>query len=233
MAIKKLKKKDKIKAKRKLSRDKTPTFDISQETKNSIMGVVSIIIAVLSVLSFLGNAGSAGDLFNSVARALFGWGFFMVPFAFTLLGASFIKSISRRIYWSAIVGTTLFTLAILAIFFIFGEVDFSYRVQQGGYLGVIFGYPLMNLVGFTGAWIILIAALLVALLIALNVPIYRLINKDEEERLVDNVVVKRGGEVVDTAKEARAASSEQTKPQIMAKPAKVEMTDREFVIKHL
>ncbi len=88
----KLKKRDKIRAKRRL--EKGPAFDISQETKNSIMGVVSIIIAVLSVLSFFGNAGRAGEIFNSVSKALFGWGFFIVPFAFILLGASFIKSIS-------------------------------------------------------------------------------------------------------------------------------------------
>src|SRR3989338_3767940 len=234
--MKKLKKKDKTRLKSRSAREKAPAFDISQETKNSIMGVGSIIIAVLSILSFFGNAGKAGEVFNTISRSLFGWGFFLVPFAFVLLGASFIKSISRRIYWSAIIGTTLFTLSILAIFFIFGQVDFSQRIHQGGYLGVAFGYPLINLVGFTASWVVLIAILFVSLLVALNVPIYRLIEKEEEEeKLVDNVVVKRGGEVVDAAKEAARALavSSQAKPQAVAKAAKVEMTDREFVIKHL
>src|SRR3989344_5735675 len=113
----KLKKKDKIKGKRGSDREKAPAFDISQETKNSIMGVVSIIVAVLSVLSFFGSAGKAGEVFNTVSRALFGWGFFVVPVAFTLLGASFIKSLSRKIYWSAVIGTTLFVLSFLGAFF--------------------------------------------------------------------------------------------------------------------
>ena len=56
----KVKKKDKIKVKSRSSRDKAPAFDISQETKNSIMGVASIIFGVLSILSFFGSAGKAG-----------------------------------------------------------------------------------------------------------------------------------------------------------------------------
>lgn len=229
--MKKTKKKDKTKVKVRSSKDKTPAFDISQETKNSIMGVASIIVAVLSVLSFFNNAGRAGELFNSFSRAMFGWGFFVVPVAFLLLGVSFIKSLSRRIYWSAVVGTSLFSLSILAIFFIFGEVDFSQRVVQGGYLGVVLGMPLIQTVGFTASWVILIAALLISLLIALNVPIYRLINKEEEEKLVDNIVVKRGGEVVDAAKEAIKA--QQPKPQMVAKPVKSEAAEKEFIIKNL
>ena len=96
-------------------------FDISQETRNSIWGILSFILAILAVLSFVGRAGWAGEGFNIFARALFGWGFFLVPVAFILLGISFIKSISRRIYFSAVFGTLLFVLAVLATFYIFGK----------------------------------------------------------------------------------------------------------------
>ena len=229
----KLKKKEKVKLKLKNKAEKAPVFDISQETKNSILGVGSIILAVLSVLSFFDKAGQGGEIFNFVSRSLFGWGFFIIPVTFLLLGMSFIKSLSRRIYWSAVVGTVLFTLSVLAIFYIFGEVDFSQRIHQGGYLGVILGFPLIEVAGFTASWIILLATLLVSLLIALNVPIYRLLNKEEEEKLVDHIVVKKGGEVVDTSK-----TQNQFKSQPIAKPAvasqvKPELTDKEFVIKHL
>jgi DNA segregation ATPase FtsK/SpoIIIE, S-DNA-T family len=227
----KLKKKDKPKIKPKIAKEKTPIFDISQETKNSIMGVLAIIMAVLSTLSFFGIAGKGGEIFNVVSRALFGWGFFIIPFAFALLGISFIKSLSRRIYWSAVIGTTLFTLSILAVFFIFSEVDFSYRLEQGGYLGAILGYPLMLSVGFTASWVILVALLVISLLIALNVPIYRLVNKEEEVPLRDNIIVKRGGEIVNVEKEARAVPA-----MPIAKPAVAQTkaeTEKEFVIKNL
>src|SRR5512145_2114466 len=85
--------------------ERVSRFDISQETKNSIWGIGSFILAVLSVLSFVGKAGVAGEGFNIFARSLFGWGFFIVPIAFVILGFSFLKSISRNIYHSAVFGT--------------------------------------------------------------------------------------------------------------------------------
>ena len=232
--MKKLKKKEKTRIKP--SKDKVPVFDISQETRNSIMGVAAIIFAVLSVLSFFGKAGRAGEMFNLVSRSLFGWGFFIVPFAFILLGVSFLKSIARKIYLSAILGTSLFTLSILAAFFIFGDATTSERISQGGYLGIILGIPLLNMVGFTASWVILLAALLVSVLVTLNVSVYKLVNKEEgEEKLIDKIVVKRGGEVVDVVKEARSADSISSRQASLgqAKAAKAELTDREFVIKHL
>jgi len=215
------KKKDKsVKSKE----ERESRFDISQETKNSIWGIGSFILAVLSILSFVGKAGVAGEGFNIFARSLFGWGFFLVPVAFSLLGFSFIKSISRKIYHSAVFGTLLFVGSILATFYIFGNGNFDIRVAQGGYLGVILGAPLLSSVGFGASLIILIALVVVALLVTLNVPLYGLMSKEEEEeKLVDNVVIKKGSEVVDQKKQ-------EAKPALVAKPVKVE--EKEFVIKN-
>ena len=199
-------------------------FDISQETKNSIYGIGSFILAVLSILSFLGKAGVAGEGFNIFARSLFGWGFFIVPVALALLGLSFIKSISRNIYHSAMFGTLLFVGSILGTFYIFGNGNFDTRLVQGGYLGVILGAPLLSSVGFGASLIILLALIVIALLVSLNVPLYGLISKkEEEEKLVDNVVIKKGSEVFDQKKQ-------EVKPALAVKPVKVE--DKEFVIKN-
>ena len=199
-------------------------FDISQETKNSIWGIGSFILAVLSVLSFMGKAGVAGEGFNIFARSLFGWGFFIVPVAFLLLGFSFMKSISRKIYHSAVFGTLLFVGSILGTFYIFGNGNFDTRLIQGGYLGVILGAPLLSSMGFGASLIILLALIVIALLVSLNVPLYGLLSKkDEEEKLVDNVVIKKGSEVVDQKKQ-------ELKPVPVAKVAKIE--DKEFVIKN-
>src|SRR3989339_223242 len=95
-------------------------FDISQETKNSIWGILSFSLAILAILSFAGKAGTAGTLFNIASRSLFGWGFFVVPVAFVVLVAAFIKSISRQIYHSAVFGTILFVFSFLALFYVSG-----------------------------------------------------------------------------------------------------------------
>ena len=78
-------KKEKVKVKP--SKEKgEPLFDVSQETKNSIWGVSAFIVSVISILSFLNSAGTAGEWFNWGAKSLFGWGFFIFPIAFGLLG---------------------------------------------------------------------------------------------------------------------------------------------------
>ena len=178
----------------------------------------------MSILSFIGKAGWAGGGFNILARSLFGWGFFIVPVAFFLLGFAFVKSISRKIYHSAVFGTLLFVASILGTFYIFGNGNFDTRLVQGGYLGIILGAPLLSSVGFGASLIILLALIVIALLVSLNVPLYGLISKkDEEEKLVDKVVIKKGSEVFDQKKQ-------EAKPIPVAKLAKIE--DKEFVIKN-
>jgi S-DNA-T family DNA segregation ATPase FtsK/SpoIIIE len=209
--------------------DKASTFDIHQETKNSIWGIASFALAVLSLLSFIGKAGRAGDIFNLTSRSLFGWGFFIIPVAFAFLGLSFVKSLSRKVYSSAMFGTALFVLTFLGLFFIFGGGDTSARIAQGGYLGVILGYPLLASVGFTASTIVLLTLGLIAILVALNISIASMFEKPETESEPTDVIVKKGNEIIDQKKP-------EFKPAVtaIAKPAKAEpMSDKEFVIKNL
>ncbi|MBP9821881.1 MAG: DNA translocase FtsK 4TM domain-containing protein [Candidatus Pacebacteria bacterium] len=210
--------------------EKVSTFDLGQETRNSIWGIASFSLALLSLLSFVGKAGKAGELFNITSRSLFGWGFFIIPVAFIFLGVSFVKSLSRKVYTSAVFGTVLFILTFLGLFYIFGGGDTHARVVQGGYLGVILGYPLLASVGFTASTIVLIALSMIAVLISLNISISDLFAKKEEVVESTDVVVKKGNEIVDQKKPEFKPSV----TAISAKPAKAEpMSDKEFVIKNL
>jgi S-DNA-T family DNA segregation ATPase FtsK/SpoIIIE len=227
----------KIEKNQKVSREGTTStgsrFDISQETKNSIWGILSFSLAVLAVLSFAGKAGGAGELFAVAVKSLFGWGFFIVPVAFVILGASFLKSISRQIYHSAVFGTTLFVFSFLALFYVFGGGDFDARLLQGGYFGVILGFPLLYSLGFWASLLILLVLMVIAFLVALDVPIHTLFmrNKDEKEELTDNVVIKRGNEIVDEKSEKQAVS----KPVLVAKPVRQVQNeiDNNFILKSL
>ena len=62
----KTKKKD-FKSDKKIKKEVSGRFDISQETKNSIWGITGFILAILSVLAFTHNSGQAGELFNFFA----------------------------------------------------------------------------------------------------------------------------------------------------------------------
>lgn len=212
---------------------------LSQETKNGIWGVASFGLAVVSILAFLGKAGAAGELFTSMANSLFGWGIFLVPLGLAMLGIAFLKSISRRIYSSATIGTALFVLGFLAIFHIIGDGDLSVRIDQGGYLGLVIGFPIFKAVGFTSSFVILVLLLFVSVLVALNIPAHRLLwwrkqegEEEEPKPLEDKVVIKRGTQVVDIKAEEEALKKRQEsndKRQV-AVAAKLD-EDREFVIK--
>ncbi len=212
-------------------------FDISQETKNSIWGVFSFIFAVLSVLSFVHKAGAAGEFFNTLAHSLFGWGFFIIPVAFAMLGVSFIKSLSRKIYLSAVAGTAMFVCSSLAIFYVLGTGDFHTRLLQGGYLGIILGYPLLRMIGFIASLITLIALLVISVLLALNVPLYQLVSNDEEEKKKeeDAVIIKKGNEMILPGADKKIFPP--TKPEPLRATqnttVKTDLSDKEFVIKNL
>ncbi|MEK7600899.1 MAG: DNA translocase FtsK 4TM domain-containing protein [Patescibacteria group bacterium] len=168
-------------------------FDISQETQNSIWGILSFITAVVVTLSFLGRAGSAGELIDSASRMLFGWGYILVPISFALLGLSFLKSLSRHIAISAVVGTVTFVLSTLAILYILGDGTFDDRIIQGGYLGVVLGFPLLSSIGFVASLIVLLAFLSISILLALNVPLSALFMRAPEEEKVpqdDEIVIR-------------------------------------------
>lgn len=219
-----------------LKAEKTQVFDLSQETKNSIWGVVSFALAVIATLAFFHKAGAAGELFSRASKSLFGWGIFLIPLGLALLGASFLKSISRKIYTSAVLGTALFVLSFLALFYIFGSEGLGGRIEQGGYLGVIFGFPALKSLGFTASFIALLFLVFVSLLVSLNIPVHGLFAKNEEEGeeelgkspLKDNIIIKRGSEIID-AKEEEKKMKPAAVPATIRRSAQDEEND--FVIK--
>ncbi|MEK7579906.1 MAG: DNA translocase FtsK 4TM domain-containing protein [Patescibacteria group bacterium] len=185
---------------------------VSPETQNSIFAVVSFVLAIISVLSFSGKAGIVGAKFSDFSHTLFGWGFFIIPIAFILLGISFLKFYARETRVPSVLGIGIFVLAVLGIFFIVGrEQLFDDRVAQGGYLGVIFGYPLLNLFGFVSSLIILFAAITISFLVSMDIPLHRLIFKEEEE-----------GEEGSDEEEFVIKHAGAEKPVFEAKPIKME-----------
>jgi len=240
------------KAKKNKSRKKTGEEDekkligLSQETKNGIWGVISFGAMILSVLAFLGKAGAGGDFFAVVSKSFFGWGIFLIPVAFLILGISFIKSFEKKIYRSAILGTLLFVLSFLAVFYIIGSGDTSIRIGQGGYLGLALGYPLFRAMGFLSSFIILVMLVFVSFLIALDISFHKLITifkkeendegeNDENTQEIstkDNIVIKQGTRIM-SKEDISAQTTKETLAKAVSKvvsPAKKE-EDKEFIVK--
>src|SRR3989338_713049 len=163
--------------------DKTG-LGLSSETRNGIYGVVTLGVAILSVLALFGQAGQAGHWFKQITILLFGWGFFLVPFALVLLGISFFKSIHREVNRSAIIGIIFFMLAIMGLFFIWGDssLNIDQRIVQGGYLGWVLGYVFLKFAGFWASMIVFVLFIVVSILVTLDVSLYRLIFKEKTKQ---------------------------------------------------
>ena len=211
---------------------------VSPETQNSIFAVASFVLAVLTVLSFSGKGGLAGDKFSDFSHILFGWGFFIIPVAFLLLGVSFLKFYSRESRTPSLLGIGIFVLGVLGVFFIVGSDQvFQGRLGQGGYLGVIFGYPLLNFFGFASSLVILLSAVFISFLVSMDIPLHRLIFKEKEEGDEGEVeeldekelVIKHGGNGI-PAFEAKTIKMEKRNESSFAKDTEGE-DEPEFAIK--
>ena len=215
-----------------------PKFDLglAQETTNGIWGVASFALAVVTALAFFHKAGPAGEYFNEFAKMLFGWGIPLIPIAFVLIGIAFFKSISRQIYSSLWLGISLFLLSLLAIFYIFGGS--ATGLQYGGYLGLILGYPFSHLLGFIASLIILVVLVAISVIVVLDIPIHTIFFRNEEDELAeeadrplkDNVVIKRGNEIVNPQAEEAEQRKLKSQPVAAKKPATND-EERDFVIK--
>ncbi len=220
------------------SKDSKIEWGLSQETKNGIWGVSSFGVAIVATLALLHRAGSAGEFFARIAGSLVGWGIFLIPLSFAILGLAFLKSISRKIYFSAILGTLLFVLSFLGIFYISARGVFDVALMRGGYLGLVLGYVLLRFVGLIASFVILLVLLAVSILTALNISPHLLWRRPESDAdepevkpvLKDNVVIKRGAEVIKTEEPLPLPNNLKPEPRFVAKVLPKD-EEREFVIK--
>jgi len=132
--------------------------------------MVLIVLAVLMSLAFFGQAGPAGRWTVAGLELLFGLWSYAVPFAIAGLGFLLIadgrKSPSGRIA----TGVTLAFVGTLALFHLMtGTVSLSASIElvkeRGGAVGSLIAFPLRRVIGFWGAFVVLVAVTGAGLLI--------------------------------------------------------------------
>ena len=173
------------------SKQKTPC--LNPETKGDIAALFCFALALVVFLSFLGIAGGLGESFFKIIRSLFGWGFFLAPIILILIGWTFLKSkkepeipappasldakhLRAGEFFSqkaVIIGIVLFVLSFLAlgnIFFPPEEMILRASAGHGGgYLGLVFSFPLIKPLGRWASLVILFVLNIVSILIIFNI----------------------------------------------------------------
>lgn len=153
----------------KSTRDDISWFDLHPETTRGIIVILLLLAAALSVLSFFGLSGTLGDGIIKVLSYAFGWGRFLFPLIVLVPAIMLFMDDRFEWNWSNTVGIVLLAFSLTGLFHVFTPVTESVAKVStgdgGGYLGVAISYPLLKIMGMYGAFIVLLALILIAVLL--------------------------------------------------------------------
>ncbi|MFA9490450.1 MAG: DNA translocase FtsK 4TM domain-containing protein [Anaerolineales bacterium] len=150
---------------------------LSRERKIDILGLLSVGLGLLTILTLLTTGGgSLGNAWLSLLRQGFGWGMFILPLAFLLIGIGvLLRHLGDRLptieaeQW--IGGALLFFLGLALFHAIIGASSWDVgRLEAsqghgGGYIGAAILALFVNALGAGGAAVALTAWLLIALIL--------------------------------------------------------------------
>ncbi|MDP2909747.1 MAG: DNA translocase FtsK [bacterium] len=158
--------------KKRTNEEKEKWFELPQEIKRIIGGVILALLAVIILLSFFGKAGKAGDLFMGGALLLIGNTIFISPLIFFLAGLILLFSRKRE---EDLLKKTLvvFWPVVLAVIFLFTGItgilgSINSEQKYGGLLGFAMSWPAIEFFGFWAAIAIFFAIGAIGILIFWN-----------------------------------------------------------------
>ena len=173
-------KKENKHSKREIKKDslkKKPKLNIFPETKRGIVAIILFTLAIIFILSFQNAGGTLGSLFFKGSKFIFGSCLWIVPLALFIAGVIILKDIHRNVYTSTLFGVLLFTLSFLGIVqTLFPDT----KEYKAGLLGYLISWPLLKILGFWATLVVFVAVILIAVLIAFNVPLKAPKKKEEE-----------------------------------------------------
>ncbi|MBM7854466.1 S-DNA-T family DNA segregation ATPase FtsK/SpoIIIE [Desulfohalotomaculum tongense] len=146
---------------------------IREELKYEIMGIILLALALLGLTSFYNSSlGAVGNFIGRVLKGVCGEGRVIFPILLGVLGIRLILQRGRSQVTSKVYGGILLFIIILTILHIQLPVEqafaLGYKGVGGGLIGALLSYLLLLAFGRIGAYIILTALSLVALLLLTN-----------------------------------------------------------------
>ncbi|MBI2120385.1 MAG: DNA translocase FtsK 4TM domain-containing protein [Parcubacteria group bacterium] len=135
---------------------------LKDETRSVAWGIVFFVLAIFFIFAPNALAGVAGTFIYDVLEKLLGFGFFLLPLLFILLGISFMREakseVEQKLAVRTGIGSFVFVLSGLGILALLpgGEA--------GGLLGKAVSYPLLTFFGSYFSPIFLIALIVISLI---------------------------------------------------------------------
>lgn len=190
-----------------------PQLDLASETKRGIAVIVFLILAGVTGLSVIGSAGGLGQFIFQMFALMFGIMAYLVPVIFLLIAYLLFKSTPDaenkhpyfRTYFGMFVSAGAIAGFIHSIYITesLGAVELANDGKAGGWLGALFGGPIVSAFGFWAGDLMLIGILVIGIVITLNLsPLFWFKKKEGEvpvaarapEKIKINSIEDVGGE---------------------------------------
>ena len=166
------------------SRDQS-NAGLSTDRKLDILGVSMALAGILTLLSLLSpvNGALTGTWVKIIGQG-FGWGMYVLPIGLLVAGVWLVlRKFERipRIGFERIIGIVLLFIVLLASIHFSQELlaktaslELASQGTGGGYLGGVISWSLQAALGKGGAFIALLALILIALAFTLEISVYEM-----------------------------------------------------------
>lgn len=155
----KKKKFDKNKSLKKLETEEIKEPILSEGVLSTAIAILFFILALFLIMASFSKAGMVGTMMFSNLKKLLGFGYFLLPALFFLLGISFMRTAKPNLATRSLIGSVLFVFSGL------GLMSFIPVENAGGFLGKIFSSPMVKLFDVPFSILFLFAILIISIII--------------------------------------------------------------------
>jgi S-DNA-T family DNA segregation ATPase FtsK/SpoIIIE len=129
---------------------------------DDVWGLLLIVLSILATLAFFSLAGPVGNGFVSLQTILFGMWAYAAPVPVAIVGVAMVGTMPRADYTRLTAGLAALFVGSLALFHLMtGAIQLHDNVdlvrERGGAVGALVAFPLHRLLGFWGAFVVLVA----------------------------------------------------------------------------
>ena len=172
-------------------KEKKKYINVNDETMHGVIVVLLFALAIIFLLSFWSAGGVLGKYLFDGSDFLFGKCLWLVPIAFIAAALAILKEIHKNVYLSTLLGMFLFVLCFLAIV----QTFFPNEAANAGWLGYIFSWPFLKFIGKWASLVVFAAGIIVAVLIAFNIPLKKPLKEGKEEEEEEIMAEKLSKEI--------------------------------------
>lgn len=166
-------------------------MNINPETKHGVIVIVLFTLAIVFILSFQSVGGVLGKYLLDGSKFIFGKCLWLVPLAIVAAGVGILKEIHKNVYLSTLLGMLLFLLCSLAIV----QVFFPSENLTAGWLGYVFSWPFLKLIGKWASLVVFAAGLFISILITFNIALKKTPKEKEEKEGEEPMAEKLSKEI--------------------------------------